>query len=178
MKNYIRNLIPLIALVFISLACQAQRKRVTASEFRSGWNHHISPRCFKSELAYIEYNGIKYKISPRIIGYCAVEQEVDFDSYIEIADSSIKKIQNTGAYGVIPIRNGKGKYEAVCMFLNLGEELCKKPGNTLFVRVKAKVRLKHKRAPIVITYKFFEGDEKTVHAREKIERWSCRKKDS
>ena len=49
MKNYIRNLIPLIALVFISLACQAQRKRVTASEFRSGWNHHISPRCFESE---------------------------------------------------------------------------------------------------------------------------------
>ena len=42
MKNYIRNLIPLIALVFISLACQAQRKRVSASEFRSGWNHHIS----------------------------------------------------------------------------------------------------------------------------------------
>lgn len=32
MKNYIRNFIPLIALVFISLACQAQRKRVTASE--------------------------------------------------------------------------------------------------------------------------------------------------
>lgn len=178
MKNYIRNLIPLIALVFISLACQAQRKRVTASEFRSGWNHHISPRCFKSELAYIEYNGIKYKIFPRIIGYCAVEQEVYIDTYIEIADSSIKKIQNTGATGAIPIRNGKGKYEAVCMFLNLGEELCKKPGNTLFVRVKAKVRLKHKRAPIVITYKFFEGDEKTVHAREKIERWSCRKKDS
>ena len=91
MKNYIRNLIPLIALVFISLACQAQRKRVTASEFRSGWNHHIRPRCFKSELAYIEYNGIKYKIPPRIIGYCAVEQEVDFASHIEIADSSIKK---------------------------------------------------------------------------------------
>ena len=91
MKNYIRNLIPLIALVFISLACQAQRKRVTASEFRSGWNHHISPRCFESERAYIEYNGIKYEISPRIIGYCAVEQEVDFASHIEIADSSIKK---------------------------------------------------------------------------------------
>lgn len=91
MKNYIRNLIPLIALVFISLACQAQRKRVTASEFRSGWNHHIRPRCFKSERAYIEYNGIKYEISPRIIGYCAVEQEVDFDSHIVIADSSIKK---------------------------------------------------------------------------------------
>ena len=91
MKNYIRNLIPLIALVFISLACQAQRKRVTASEFRSGWNHHIRPRCFKSERAYIEYNGIRYEITPRIIGYCAVEQEVDFASHIEIADSSIKK---------------------------------------------------------------------------------------
>ena len=80
-------------------------------------------------------------------------------------------------YGVIPIRNGKGKYEAVCMFLNLGEELCKKPGNTLFVRVKAKVRLKHKRAPIVITYKFFEDDEKKVRAREKIENTHCHKKD-
>ena len=91
MKNYIRNLIPLIALVFISMACQAQRKRVTASEFCSGWNHHIRPRCFESERAYIEYNGIKYEISPRIIGYCAVEQEVDFASHIEIADSSIKK---------------------------------------------------------------------------------------
>lgn len=55
------------------------------------------------------------------------------------------------------------------MFLNLGEELCKKPGNTLFVRIKAKVRLKHKRAPIVITYKFFEDDEKKVRAREKVE---------
>ena len=177
MKNYIRDLIPLIALVFISLACQAQRKRVTASEFRSGWNHHIRPRCFESELAYMEYNGIRYKIFPEIIGYCAVEQEVDFRSYIEIADSSIKKIQNTGADGVIPIRNGKGKYEAVCRFLNLGEELCKKPGNTLFVRVKAKVRLKHKRAPIVITYKFFEDDEEKVGAREKIERTHCHKKD-
>lgn len=91
MKNYIRNLIPLIALVFISLACQAQRKRVIASEFRSGWNHHIRPRCFESERAYIEYNGIRFEITPRIIGYCAVEQEVDFTSHIEIADSSIKK---------------------------------------------------------------------------------------
>ena len=91
MKNHIRNLIPLIALVFISLACQAQRKRVTASEFRSGWNHHIRPRCFESERAYIEYNGIRFEITPRIIGYCAVEQEVDFASHIEIADSSIKK---------------------------------------------------------------------------------------
>ena len=120
---------------------------------------------------------ISLNIPPRIIGYCAVEQEVDFFSHIEIADSSIQKRQSTEATGVIPIRNGKGKYEAVCMFLNLGEELCKKPGNTLFVRVKAKVRLKHKRAPIVITYKFFEDDEKKVRAREKVENIHCRKKD-